>query len=491
MAEKILLEAQGLKKAFDGNAILKRVSFKLREGEVVLLRGANGTGKTTLLNILTGNLLPDKGIIHTHVGKSHTFRFPGPWYKQILPFTYFSPERFSKEGLGRTWQDVRLFSSQTLRDNIAVATPAQKGERPLLTLFRPVAVAKQETENLKNAESVLKNFGLKGREESSGDKISLGQSKRVAIARAVQAGSKILFLDEPLAGLDNKGVEQFVDFLRNLVEEQKMTFVIIEHAFNIPKILDLTTSVWTLFGGELIIESKADAIKEQKKKHKDAMLEWLTDFAGKNGRLEMHELPNEARLTVANPNKDVEPVFEAKKLKVNRGQRPVIFHPLSFTLCKGDIAVLEAPNGWGKSTLLDALSGVIPINSGKVLLKALLGEQELNHLPIWERVRCGLSLLRSDKNLFPSTTVRENALLSRLSKKILETKQNRRAGSLSGGEARRLGFECVIESKDAKLLMLDEPFQALDTTEEQRLRDRIVSKTADKTFLIAIPKIYE
>ena len=84
----LVLEAEGLKKSFGGNAVLKGVDLVLHRGEVVLLQGANGSGKTTLLNILTGNLKPDGGTMRRH------------------------------ETLGRTWQDVRLFSSQTLSDNI-------------------------------------------------------------------------------------------------------------------------------------------------------------------------------------------------------------------------------------------------------------------------------------------------------------------------------------------------------------------------------------
>ena len=103
--KELVLEAEGLKKSFGGNAVLKGVDLELHRGEVVLLQGANGSGKTTLLNILTGNLKPDGGTMHRY------------------------------EALGRTWQDVRLFATQTLADNIAMATPKQFGENPLRAVF--------------------------------------------------------------------------------------------------------------------------------------------------------------------------------------------------------------------------------------------------------------------------------------------------------------------------------------------------------------------
>lgn len=90
----------------------------------MLLRGNNGSGKTTLLNILSGNLEPDEGSIHLQVnGASEHFKFPRRWWENLNPFDHFTPERVAREGVGRTWQDVRLFNSMTLAENIAVASP--------------------------------------------------------------------------------------------------------------------------------------------------------------------------------------------------------------------------------------------------------------------------------------------------------------------------------------------------------------------------------
>src|SRR6185295_16083726 len=98
-------------------------------------------------------------------------------------------------------------------------------------------------------------LGLRGREISSCDKISLGQSKRVAIASSVQAGAQILFLDEPLAGLDSPGITDVIALLGQVVREQQITLVIVEHVFNIQRILDLATTVWTLEKGRVRVES--------------------------------------------------------------------------------------------------------------------------------------------------------------------------------------------------------------------------------------------
>ena len=143
---RVILRASHIRKAFEGNEVLKDVSLELRKGEVMLLQGDNGSGKTTLINILTGNLMPSRGRITlaTDPNKIRHFRFPIPFWRRTLSFTYFSPERFAKEGLARMWQDVRLFSSQSLKDNIVVAKAHQRGENPLRALITPWQMIKMK-----------------------------------------------------------------------------------------------------------------------------------------------------------------------------------------------------------------------------------------------------------------------------------------------------------------------------------------------------------
>ena len=133
------------------------------------------------------------------------YRFPRGRWQDINPFDHFTPESVAREGVSRTWQDVRLFNAQFLRDNITVAEQGHPGENPILALFAPRLSSRREEKINRNANAMLARLGLAGREDSSADRISLGQSKRVAIARSVSAGARILFLDEPLAGLGSAG----------------------------------------------------------------------------------------------------------------------------------------------------------------------------------------------------------------------------------------------------------------------------------------------
>ena len=479
----ILLEAHNLQKSFGGNTVLNGVDLTLHEGEIVLLQGANGSGKTTLLNILTGNLEPEAGAIIAHNGRTQSFNFPRPFWSNLLPFAYFSPERLAEERMGRTWQDVRLFPTQTLRYNIAMATPGQSGENPLKALCAPWLINKAEAENVKAADTILKQFGMAGREDSTGDRISLGQSKRVAIARAIQAGAKILFLDEPLAGLDRSGIKNVVDMLAQLSTEHKITLVIIEHAFNIPVISKIAHTVWTLADGKLttgLPERNAEAPGNE-------LRQWMKEISGKTGRFMETEIPNGAKLSIAGRGTHGKRVFKVENITVNRGLRKIISPPLCLELYEGEVAMLEAPNGWGKSTLLDAFAGIIDMETGILEINGI----HANRLPIWERAKQGLHLMRSQSTLFAKSTVKENSLMSRQPATLMADIACRKAGSLSGGESRRLSFGCAINNPGTNILMLDEPFQAIDREESQRIRTTIAEQSKTKTFLITIPRTIE
>jgi ABC-type branched-subunit amino acid transport system ATPase component len=204
-SDRVVLSATGLCKSFGGHTVLDNVSFKLKRGQVVLLRGENGSGKTTLLNILTGNLEPDSGEIKVSInGNEERFDFPMPWWKRLNPFDHFTPERLAWKGIGRVWQDIRLFPTMTTLDNVAVASPNQIGENPALA-FIASKIRKAEKKNVEESYKRLEGLRLGKLRDSYCDQISLGQMKRVAIARTIRAGSKVLFLDEPLSGLDGDG----------------------------------------------------------------------------------------------------------------------------------------------------------------------------------------------------------------------------------------------------------------------------------------------
>ncbi|HEX7758610.1 MAG TPA: ATP-binding cassette domain-containing protein [Caulobacteraceae bacterium] len=168
----VVLRAQGLCKAFEGNVVLDEVAFDLRRGEVVLLEGENGSGKTTLLNILSGFLAPDAGAVEYLVGNAQRFSFGRKGQS-----AGFSPMSAARGGVGRAWQEVRLFGSLTLRENVAVAVQNQLGERPW-SFVDPRTWMRERTIR-RAADGWLERLGLAGRALSLANAVSLGQSLRM------------------------------------------------------------------------------------------------------------------------------------------------------------------------------------------------------------------------------------------------------------------------------------------------------------------------
>lgn len=448
-----MLRARGLGLAFAGNRIFADVNLDLHQGECVLLTGENGAGKTSLINILTGNLAPTSGKLHYAAnGQERSFSFPSRWWSDLNPWNHFRPEFVAKAGVGRSWQDVRLFGSLALRDNLRVAATSGLAESPLAALGIGTAP--------NSASTVLSDLGLEGREDSSADKISLGQSKRVAIARAIAAGAKILFLDEPLSGLDRDGVENVVKYLRRLIYEHQLTLVIVEHVFNQHHLIPLATTRWELKEGGLSSQPVADISTTTV--NAESRDDWMQALIAAGSKVTEQDLPWQAQVTRIQFGKrsDLGPALEIKDLAVSLGQRRVLgvgdhgeSSPLSLAVNYGEVAILEAPNGWGKTTLFKVLAGQLQPSAGSwtVQGKASPGFELMNCVP-------------SSGSLFPSLTLREVAAVSGSPlPSRFESMSRRYCSSLSGGERQRLALSLASPKT---LNVYDEPLNGLDSWQD-------------------------
>lgn len=337
---------------------------------------------------------------------------------------------------------------------------------------------------------------MNGRENSSADRVSLGQTKRVAIGRAVQAGARVLFLDEPLAGLDAEGIGDILQLLRQLVREHRVTLVIVEHVFNIPRILDLADTVWTLQDGGISVESPSAVCDQHTEPYGGGIVGWLATQLGTAPAIVKEPLLGDAVLwRLRTPNNETRngepPILEVHDLVVRRGNRLVIgreesngaVQGLSFSINRGEVAVFQAPNGWGKTTLLEAIMGLIPTESGAVHI----AKTRLTTLPAWERARLGLSFMPARNRAFQGMTVRESLRLARLSKipPFLQTFISRSTSELSGGERQKLALICSMATGEVALC--DEPFSALDMDGLSQIFVHLRRILARGAMLIALP----
>lgn len=235
----VQLTVKGISLCFGGHEILHEVDLDLKSGQIALLRGGNGTGKTTLLNILSGFIAPDAGFANLQVGNKN------------IDLLNKSPDQLARNGIARLWQENRLFNNMTVLENVLAASPYGKGISPIFTLIAPHKV-KQLEERFKNqALSWLTLLGMADRADSSCDKLSGGQQKRVAIARMLQTGAKFLLLDEPLANLDQSAIEAILSDLRWLAEKG-YAILIVEH--NYSSILPICNLSYTLSDANLLRE---------------------------------------------------------------------------------------------------------------------------------------------------------------------------------------------------------------------------------------------
>lgn len=233
---QVYLKVENLSLAFGGQNVLRGVNLDLAGGMIALLRGDNGAGKTTLLNVLSGFLKPDTGTASLEINHKRV---------DILKET---PDCLARLGLiARLWQEVKLFPTMTVLENVLIASPNALGINPLHVFFSPLRVRQQEREFRAQALAWLDMLGIADRADSSGDKLSVGQTKRVAIARMLQTGARVMLLDEPLAGLDVQTSEKLVKDLERLADITHRAILIVEHKHDM--ILPICDVVYTLENG--------------------------------------------------------------------------------------------------------------------------------------------------------------------------------------------------------------------------------------------------
>lgn len=210
--------AESLSLAFGGHKVLDSLSFTLPAVSITLLRGENGCGKTTLLNVLNGFIKPDSGQLR--------LRLNG---KEKVVDGKVTPEQVARAGVGRLWQDIHLFFTMTALDNVLAASPKLAVGNLLTTLAAWPSWRRNEKNARERALHHLEMVNMADRAGSSCDMLSVGQMKRVAIARLLQADAELLLLDEPLAGLDRASAEGLLELLARLQKENGKTMLIVEH----------------------------------------------------------------------------------------------------------------------------------------------------------------------------------------------------------------------------------------------------------------------
>ncbi len=235
------LKVQRISKRFGGISALDGASLSLSLGKVTGLVGPNGAGKTTLFNIITGFLPPDSG--HVYLDGKDITREPA--------------HQISRLGLGRTFQNIRIFEHMSVLDNILVAFPSQPGENIFRALLGDPLGRQTERRNRERALDLLKFVGLLEKTHHLASELSYGQTKRLSLARLLAMDPQVLLLDEPTSGLDPNVLREMLGMIKSL-QAQGKTICLIEH--NLDVVREVADWVAFMDQGKVVAEGPPQQI---------------------------------------------------------------------------------------------------------------------------------------------------------------------------------------------------------------------------------------
>ncbi|MCC6146228.1 MAG: ABC transporter ATP-binding protein [Anaerolineaceae bacterium] len=238
-----LLEVRGITKRFDGVVALHQVNMHVNPGERVSLIGPNGSGKTTMFNCITGFYRPEEGQV-LYKGKE---------------ITYKRPDKIVLQGITRTFQNVKIFPTLTVLDNLAVSIQQHQEENLLKRVFYTGGIKKFERKAVEISESLLELVGLVQMRNERAASLVYGQRKLLEFACALAPDPDLIMLDEPAAGVNTAMVDQMKRLILD-VNKQGKTFLIVEH--NMGVVMDISQRIIVLDYGEKIAEGKPAEIKQ-------------------------------------------------------------------------------------------------------------------------------------------------------------------------------------------------------------------------------------
>ena len=244
---KTILNVKNLTKNFGGLCAVSNVSMTINEGELIGLIGPNGAGKTTLFNLLTGVYEPSSGLIEL-MDQDKSIQIGG-----------LKPYKITNLGVARTFQNIRLFKSMTVLENVKVAMHKNIRYGSLAAILRLPSYYKEEKWVEEKAEELLKEVGLYSLRNELATNLPYGKQRRLEIARALAIQPKILYLDEPAAGMNEDESAQLTQFIQNLHINRDITIIIIDHHMDV--IMNLCSRISVINFGMLLAEGTPEEIQ--------------------------------------------------------------------------------------------------------------------------------------------------------------------------------------------------------------------------------------
>ena len=242
-----LLQTTNVVKRFGGLIAVNKMTFSVEKGRIVSIIGPNGAGKTTFFNTLTGIYTPEEGQI--------LFKD-----KSLIGLR---PDQVAATGIARTFQNIRLFGSMTVIENILVGMHIQLKQNAFDTLFRSRKFNTEEKEAEQRASELMEYVGLKNVGNELARNLPYGGQRRIEIARALAADPTLLLLDEPTAGMNPNESEDAIKLFRRIRDEKGITILMIEHDMRV--VMGISEHISVMDYGEKIAEGSPQEIRSNQR----------------------------------------------------------------------------------------------------------------------------------------------------------------------------------------------------------------------------------
>lgn len=297
---KNVLSVENVTMQFGGVVAVDDLSLEVNEGEIVALIGPNGAGKTTAFNVITGVYAPTNGrvsfngecIVRNHptgkMKKTYKGEDPAMYTAQLAPeetlddealkawklaqkerdeyaFTDHvlapTPDKITARGMARTFQNIRLWKTQTVFDNVLIAKHLRRTSNLFTAAFH--LNGKEEAKQREEVLELLKIVGLEDVKDELATSLPYGKQRRLEIARALATHPKLLMLDEPAAGMNPQETNELTEFIGRIRDEFHMTILLIEHHMDL--VMDISDRIYVIDFGELIATGTPEEIQNNQR----------------------------------------------------------------------------------------------------------------------------------------------------------------------------------------------------------------------------------
>ncbi|NLJ58681.1 MAG: ABC transporter ATP-binding protein [Tissierellia bacterium] len=242
-----VIKVENVTMQFGGVTAVNNLNIEVEKGRIEALIGPNGAGKTTAFNVITGVYAPTKGNV---------------LYKDEN-ITGLTPDKITKKGIARTFQNIRLFKNLTVLDNILIANHLRIKSNFMSSTFRMPWSKREEKQMREKSEMLLDKLGLLTLKNEIAHSLPYGEQRKLEIARALATDANVLLLDEPAAGMNPSETMELSSFIYNIRDEFNLTIFMIEHHMDL--VMEISEKIYVLDFGQLIAQGTADEIKNNQR----------------------------------------------------------------------------------------------------------------------------------------------------------------------------------------------------------------------------------